>query len=292
MSGQVPPTGALYLDHTGHFVPNADNARAELLALGFTVTPFSAQVQPNPVSGEPELTGTGNICVMLPEGYLEILVHTADTSLGREFNAALNRRAGLHLVAFGASDTEERHSALCAAGHAMRPLVHFSRDVATEDGHLTASFTVARLQAGAMPEGRVQICTHHTPEALWQPRWTRHSNGARRLVSLIISSPDPEETADRFARFLGVPAQGLGQGWRISLARGMLEFLPEHEVETMIGHRVAPGESAFAALRIAVSDLSTLAASLGKHATMVSPSGVIVPFGPALGRGAFLFEEC
>lgn len=288
---QVPEPGTLVLDHTGHFVARAEAAQAELHALGFTVTPFSVQVQPDPVTGLDEPTGTGNICVMLPEGYLEVLIRTADTPLGREFAAALERRAGLHLVAFGAADTERRHADLAAAGLPMRPLVRFSRPVAAENGEVTASFTVARLQAGAAPEGRVQICTHHTPDALWQPRWTRHPNGARRLAALVIAAPDAGETAHRFSRYLGLPAQPEGQGWRITLARGALEILSEDAADALIGQRVAPGESAFAAIRIAVDDLTVLADRIGDRAGAVSGASVVVPFGPALGRGAFLFEQ-
>ena len=192
-----PAPGALLLDHTGHFVPDAGAARDALAALGFTVTPYSAQVQPNPQTGEMRLTGTGNICAMLPEGYLEFLVHTADTPLGQEFRAALDRRAGLHLLAFGVADAAAVHADLAATGHALRPLVRFSRQVETESGATTARFTVARLAAGTMPEGRVQFATHHTVPAMWQPRWTAHANGARALRAVVISSPDPAGVAAR-----------------------------------------------------------------------------------------------
>lgn len=293
MPGQVPPPGALYLDHTGHFIHDADAARIALETLGFTVTPFSAQVLPSQQTGRPELTGTGNICVMLPEGYLEFLVQTADTSLGQEFREALDRRAGLHLLAFGASDTAERHAALVAAGQPMRPLVHFSREVGTVTGSMTASFTVARLVAGAMPEGRVQICTHHTEGALWQPRWTAHANGARSLVALIISSPDPDRTADRYSRFLGRSAEPFQDGFRISLDRGALEILHEVQAKALIGQAIAPGEPIFVGVRIAVDRLDHLAdIAISKgFRTQATLDTLVVPFGPDLGQGAWVFEQ-
>ena len=292
MPGHVPPPGALFLDHTGHFVADIDAARSELDALGFTATPFSAQVQPDPATGKPELTGTGNICVMLPQGYLEILTHTADTPLGQEFNAALAKRAGLHLVAFGAADVEKRHAALTAAGYPMRPLVHFSRDVDCDAGAIRASFSVARLQAGTFPEGRVQICTHHTPDALWQPRWTRHRNGAQKLVALVIASRNPGEAAERYSRLLGRRSEALGPGLRISLARGALEFVTADVVERLTGEQVMTEESVFVAVRLAVSDLSALIRLVGHRAIHASRSSLVVPFGFALGKGAFLFEAC
>lgn len=292
--GNRPAGQEVVLDHTGHFVRDAEAARAALVALGFTVTPFSAQVQPDPETGESRLTGTGNVCAMLPEGYLEFLVHTADTPLGLEFCDALERRAGLHLLAFGVAEAAERHAAWSAGGFDLRPLVHFSREVDTEEGATTAAFTVARLAAGAMPEGRVQAVTHHTVDAMWQQRWTGHANGARRLGSVVISAPDPDEAADRFARLLGRPALGRRQGWRIALDRGAVEILPEAEATALVGDAVEPGRSVLAAVRVGVgvgdvSRLAGMAASAGLPARRDGET-VVIPFAPALGRGAWLFD--
>lgn len=288
MPQHQPATGdAIRLDHSGHFVADAEAARAELEALGFTVTPFSAQVQPDAATGEPRLTGTGNICVMLPEGYLELLVHTADTPLGLEFLAALERRAGLHLAAFAVDDAAARHAQLEAAGVAMRPLVHFKREVATETGQETAAFSVARLAAGTMPEGRVQFLVHHNAPALWQPRWTRHGNGAQALSALILSAPDPEEAAARFARCFGRPVEPCGAGLRIALDRGALEILPEAAATALVGAAVEPGRPAFVGLRLAVTDPAALADRPGARWLGAS---LALPFGPALGAGVWLFD--
>lgn len=289
MSLNLPPRGALYLDHTGHFVADAEAARAALRDLGFTVTPFSAQVYPDPLTGEDRLTGTGNVCVMLPEGYLEFLVHTADTPLGLEFRGALTQRAGLHLLAFGSSDTAERHAALVEAGYPMRPIVHFSREVETQAEKVSASFTVARLRAGTMPEGRVQICTHHTEAAMWQPRWTTHPNGAMRLEAIVLSTPDPEATVARYAAFLGVVPEGAC----LTLDRGRMEVLSEAECAGLIGTTVAKGEPVFAAVRVAVRDLDLVQdwVSRSGQGGQWKDSALVVPFAPALGRGAWIFEQ-
>ncbi|MDO9527237.1 MAG: VOC family protein [Gemmobacter sp.] len=279
--------GAVTLDHTGNFVPDADAARAALTDLGFTVTPLSAQVVPDPETGHDRLTGTGNICVMLPEGYLEFLVHTADTAIGREFMDALGRRAGLHLAAFGTADAAARHAELTAQGVAMRPLVHFSREVDTQDGRTTAAFIVARMAAGTMPEGRVQTLTHHNIAAMWQPRWTYHANGARALRALIVSAPDPAEAAARFGRFLGRKAQPFDGGLRLTLDRGAIDFLPEDAATAIVGTAVDPGRPCFVGLRIAATGLDALRARRGAREI---GTAIALPFSPALGSGIWLFE--
>lgn len=287
MDSHQVEAGAVALDHSGHFVADADAARAALVDLGFTVTPFSAQVRPDPETGERKLTGTGNICVMLPEGYLEVLVHTADTPIGLEFQAALRRRAGLHLCAFGVADAEARHAELVAEGHDMRPLVHFSREVETETGRETAAFTVARMAAGSMPEGRVQMLTHHNVAAMWQPRWTGHANGARALRAILVSSPDPAEAAARFGSFLDRTPEPCGEGLRLALDRGAIEFQPEPIATALVGKPVEPGRSCFVGLRISVADLSLMRRRPGAKDV---GDAVSLPFHPALGKGVWLFE--
>lgn len=286
-SANRPADREVTLDHSGHFVADATAARRALEDLGFTVTPFSAQVQPDPETGAERLTGTGNVCVMLPAGYLELLVHTADTPIGREFSAALGRRAGLHLLAFGVADAAARHRELVEAGVEMRPLVHFARAVETIDGHRTAAFTVARMVAGTMPEGRVQILTHHDEAAMWQPRWTRHRNGAQALQAILVSAPDPREAAARFARLLGRVPVETGAGLRIALDRGAVEFLPEEAATHLIGQEVEPGRPCFVGLRVTVADLSFLRARPGAR---VVGDALVLPFAPALGPGAWLFQ--
>src|SRR5688572_33085671 len=70
---QRPPPGELCLDHLAHFVPDLDAAAAVWEKLGFCVTPVSH----HNVSGKP--AGTSNRCVMLEQGYLELLAPTMDT---------------------------------------------------------------------------------------------------------------------------------------------------------------------------------------------------------------------
>ena len=71
-------------------------------------------------------------------------------------------------------------------GFRVRPLVELQRPVDTEQGSGTAAFTVARVEAGEMPEGRIQVLTHHTEKFVWQPRWLSHPNGALGLASVTI----------------------------------------------------------------------------------------------------------
>ena len=92
---QRPRPGDLCLDHVSHFVPDLDAAAGVLAALGFAVTPISVQrTREGPA-------GSSNRCVMLREGYVEVLAPTHDTPTARRMRAAIERHVGVHLVCFG-----------------------------------------------------------------------------------------------------------------------------------------------------------------------------------------------
>src|SRR5687767_15407947 len=124
---QLPVNDEIFLDHVGHFVQDPKAASAALARAGFAPTPVSVQVAPD---GGP--TGTGNVCAMFTRGYVEVLFKTADTPLGREFEAALSRHSGLQLAAFAVADAAAWHKRIGEAGFRTRPIAPFSRPVGTE----------------------------------------------------------------------------------------------------------------------------------------------------------------
>ena len=189
---QRPAPGDLVLDHVAHWVPDASAASIALSALGFTVTPFSAQSVGDP----PVPAGTGNHCVMLDEGYLEFLAPTADTPNAATLRAGIARYVGVHLIAFGTTAPAGDHARLAAAGFAPLAPVSLHRPIDTKDGTKRARFTVVRTAAGTMAEGRVQFVEQHTPEYLWQPQWLAR---CRRLglIRTSISGAAPEPSLDR-----------------------------------------------------------------------------------------------
>src|SRR5882757_1460862 len=190
---QLPIGDEIFLDHLGHFVRDPDAASKALIRAGFAPTPVSIQVNPDPAGGTPQPTGTGNVTVMFQRGYLEVLFKTADTALGRQLDTGLARYGGVHLAAFAVADAARAHRRLTDQGFRMQPLVNMQRPVDTGHGPGTAAFTLARVEAGEMPEGRIQILTHRTEPMVWQPRWLDHPNGALALTSVAIVVADPWE---------------------------------------------------------------------------------------------------
>src|SRR5271166_638383 len=290
---QLPFGDEIFLDHVGHFVRDAQAASRALQRAGFAPTPVSIQADKDPATGRLVPTGLGNITAMFARGYVEVLFNNSDTPLAGEFDAALARRAGLHLAAFSVVDAAAARERLAAAGFPVRDLVRMQRPVETESGPGIAAFTISRVTPMTMPEGRIQILTHHTEETVWQPRWLSHPNSVCDLIDVAIAVDDVEEAAPRFARFIGRPATFTPGGALIRLDRGGIylvshdsatEELPEVPVTSlpfMIGY--ALGVESLAAAEAAIDG-----ANLEWRAF---EDGIVATFPAELGQGAWFFVE-
>ena len=227
---QIPSAGEKLLDHIAHWVPDLDAASESLESIGFVLTPWSEQHASARPGAPVAPVGSANRCIMLRSGYLEILAPLAPTSIGRELQAGIDRYVGVHLLAFGSSDTKAEQARLAALGFPQRPVVALRREVEAEiGGTATLRFTVGRAELGSMVEGRVQFLTHHTPEHLWQTRYLGHPNTAEDLAEVWIVVADLDEAAARYSAYLDLPADRNGPGAAtIRMSRGrMALFTPE-----------------------------------------------------------------
>jgi hypothetical protein len=289
---QLPRGEEIFLDHVGHFVRDPQAASRALAHAGFAPTPISIQVNPG-ADGTQRLTGTGNVTAMLSRGYIEALFKTADTPLGRELETALARHGGVHLAAFAVADAAAAHRRLAAAGFRMQPVLEMRRPVDTGAGPGTAAFTLARLEPGEMPEGRIQLLTHHSESMVWQPRWLKHPNGALALTGIVIAVADPEEAAGRFARFTGRGAARSASGRTIALDRGRVELVSADAFARLLPEIPIPSLPFAGGYGIRVASLPGLGDLLRRAgvATRRSEHGLVAPFPAELGQGAWLFAE-
>jgi hypothetical protein len=289
---QLPAGDDIFLDHVAHFVPEKDAARNALTRLGFGPTPFSIQTNREP-DGTERLTGTGNTTAMLPRGYLEFLFKTADTPLGREFDEENARYIGIHLIAFGVADAKAQRERLAGSGFAVQPLVALRRPVGTEAGTAEAAFTVARVEAGEMAEGRIQMLTHHTEEAVWQKRWLDHPNGVRELIDVVIAVPNMGEADSRFARFLNRKSVATNFGRAFFLNRGGVQLLDASAFARLLPEVPIPtlpfiGMVAMGVERLDVTERVLISAG---NPVIRRYGMVVAPFPPELGIGAWAFVE-
>jgi hypothetical protein len=209
---QRPPPGALYVDHVSHFVADLDAAAAVFEDLGFRVTPVSVQRTPEgPV-------GASNRCVMLDEGYIELLSPTHDTPAAQRMRALMARYPGVHLVCFGTPDAAGEQQRLAAHGFAPQPLVDLQRETAAG----TVRFRVVRPAPEKMPEGRIQFVEQVTPELLWR----EPDVNAFGLGEVYVAADDVAAAAARWAEFAGLLPRPLGSTVRLETERGAIVVGP------------------------------------------------------------------
>lgn len=209
---QRPAPGTLYVDHVSHFVEDLDAAAAAFETLGFRVTPVSVQRTPEgPV-------GASNRCVMLEDGYIELLAPTHDTPAAQRMRGLMDRYAGVHLVCFGTADATAEHHRLEAHGFAPQSLVDLQRETAAG----TVKFKVARPAPEKMPEGRIQFVQHVTPELLWHAP----SINGFGLREVFVAAQDVAATAARWAEFVGLVPRPLGKTVRLETERGAIVIGP------------------------------------------------------------------
>lgn len=290
---QVPAPGKLVLDHVAHFVPHIDSASTALAQLGFTVTPFSAQSHRLEPGGPLVAAGTGNRCVMLKQGYLEILTPTADTPAANQLRTAIERYVGVHLVAFGTGSAEIDHARLAKAGFEPLAPVALQRNIDTPSATDTARFSVVRVPPGAMAEGRIQFCQHHTPQLLWQPRWLVHPNRACALAGVVLCVEDAQEAARRYARFTGLRPNVSNGSWRLDTARGFLFFIGPEQCRRRFGS--APSALPWIAGYVLASEDITASCTYlrgaGCDIEVLDRERLRVRLPPTLGGSAFFAAE-
>ena len=276
---QLPTGNELFLDHAGYFLADLEASAARFERLGFTVSPVN--IHYNSAGGALVRSGTANRLIVFEAGYIEVLGQVAETPLGAELAAGVARYEGLHLLALAHGRVEEHD----AGGTAMRPTVFLRRPLA--DGRIVRA-TVRRAAAEAMPEGRVQLLTHETPELVWLPGMDRHANAARALTGFLQIAADPEEAAGRYARFTGRPARRLGPVFEIALDRGRVALAGPDALRALLPGAAQPPPPFGAAVGIESADLGRSRAALAAAGAAFHerPGRLLVP--PQEGSGAWI----
>ena len=289
---QLPIGNEIFLDHVAHWVPDQAAAAEAMTRAGFAPTPVSIQTNPGP-NGASVPAGTGNITAMLPRGYIEVLFKTSETPLTKEFDEGLARYAGLHLMAFAVADARAASERLAKTGFRTAPLVELRRPVGTETGTAEAAFTVARVVPGAMAEGRIQMLTHHTEDAVWQKRWLTHENGAKQLIDAVAVVPDVNEAASRYRRFLDRQPVATALGQSFFLDRGGVQLVDATIFTYLIPAVPVPSLPFIGAYALRTDSLIATANVLRARGVRFEQRDhmLFVPFPAALGQGTWIFVE-
>ncbi len=244
------------INHVGMAVRDLGAAARCYEAMGFMLTPYSphsAAWKP----GEPVTPqGSGNRCVMFAHNYLEILASENPAAPAARIENYLARHQGAHIICFN-SETPEAIDARCAAaGMRTSGVIPLQRDIDTPDGMRTAKFQRVQFAPDDSPEGYIQVARHLTPQYIYQPRYTAHTNGCTALSDTIVVADDVAHFAAKYARYLGVAPFGDGDARRFDFSLvGRLTLISWRAVAHWLPGTLLPPLPAIAAVAFRVPDL-------------------------------------
>ena len=273
MGAEQHYNGIESLDHPVIAALDLDVARRTFERLGFTVPPRGSHVE----------WGTGNLCIMFPDDYLEVRGIIDASRFTMDLDKHLDRFGeGLMGMAFGTSDIEHSHAEAVRNGIQAGRLRHLTRNFEHAGRWTQPAFDLfAPSAADADGLMHVVVLEHLTPELLRRPEFLVHANGCTGIDRVAGVIFDIERASGKLRRLLGDTAvTEHPQGVDVRLPGGQtIELLQSAAYATKYGNIPAlpePDCPRLGAVRLAVENTAVVAAVL---------SGNKVPFSrPARNR--------
>jgi len=190
--------GIELIDHPVIAVTDLDQARETYERLGFTVPPRGSHIE----------WGTGNLCIMFGDDYLEMRGIIDASRFTMHLDSHLDKFGeGLMGVAFGTADVKASYSEAIANGIDTGNLRQLRRNFEHPEGWTQPSFELF-APAAADIEGlmHVVVIQHLTPELIRRPEYLEHANGCLGVNSMAGMIYDIAGCAEKMRRLLGEDA--------------------------------------------------------------------------------------
>jgi hypothetical protein len=190
-----PHNGIELIDHPVIAARDLDAARMSFERLGFVVPPRGSHVE----------WGTGNLCIMFPDDYVEIRGIIDASRFTMHLDEHLDAYGeGLMGVAFGVPDIERSHAEMLKNGVAAGALQRLSRNFEHPEGWTQPSFKLCAPEATDI-EGlmHVVVIQHLTPELLRRPEFLAHANTCIGVNAMSGTIYEKRRVAEKLRRLLG-----------------------------------------------------------------------------------------
>ncbi|MEJ2129890.1 MAG: VOC family protein, partial [Woeseiaceae bacterium] len=187
--------GIRNIDHPVIASRDLDATRAQFERLGFTVPPRGSHIE----------WGTGNLCIMFPDDYLEVRGIIDPGKFTMHLDTHLEERGeGLMGVAFGTADVKASFEEARANGINTGELRSLRRNFEHPEGWTQPAFSLFAPDAEDI-EGlmHVVIIEHLTPELIRRPDFLEHANGCVGISAMSGTVTDIESCTTKMRRLLG-----------------------------------------------------------------------------------------
>ena len=247
--------------------------------LGFTLTPRARHSGRRTPDGPIEPFGTANRCIMLRQGYIELLAVVDPRRIQRHDRRAPRplRRAPYHRARGGRRGGSLERLRRPAWTFPVSP-ISSARWTTRIPAGPKARF--ARVPLPDSPEGRIQLIRHLTPEAIWQERFVSHPNGAVALEEVVLAVAAPAESAARLSLLAGRPVTpDPAGGYALAMPQGRVRVLPPDALTTVFPGAAIPSLPFIAGFSVRTGDgNAAVARLLGERGIphRAAPDGVLV----------------
>jgi len=201
------------LDHPVIAARDLDVARVTYERLGFTVPPRGSHVE----------WGTGNLCIMFPDDYIEIRGIVDASRFTMNLGQHLDRFGeGLMGVAFRSDDIRASYEAMTTHGLRVSEPRRLTRNFEHPEGWTKPSFRLCVPESEDI-EGlmHVVVLQHLTPELIRRPEFLVHANGCKGVNDISGVIYDAEQAASKLSHLLGAEAvHRSADGVRLELPTG------------------------------------------------------------------------
>jgi catechol 2,3-dioxygenase-like lactoylglutathione lyase family enzyme len=212
------------IDHTLIGVRDLEAARAAWEKLGFRLTPRGRHIG----------WGTGNYCIMLEQGYIELLGILDSTQFTNDLDKFLAEREGLLGLAFRSRDADRTAKWLVAEGLTPDGPKDLKRALELEEGEVLPTFRLVFLPPPEIPGLRAFFCQHLTPELIRRGSWIVHAIRAVSLKAVITVVEQPSDLAPAYARLFSADAVSAeGDSLRVDTGEGELLFVTHEGLQRL-----------------------------------------------------------
>jgi len=240
------------IDHTLVGVRDLEAARAAWEKLGFTLTPRGRHIG----------WGTGNYCIMLEQGYIELLGILDPGQFTNDLDKFLAEREGLLGLAFHSRDNDRTAKWLAAQGLSPDGPKDLKRSLELEDGEAQPAFRLVFLPPQETPGLRAFFCQHLTPDLIRRGPWLLHAIRAVSLKAVVTVVERPSDLAPAYGRLFGAGAVSLdGDALRVECGEGELLFVTPDGLQRLYPEVELPPRAVpwIAAMRVGVLMLADAA---------------------------------
>ena len=217
------------LDHPVLASRDLDGARVTYERLGFTVPPRGSHVE----------WGTGNLCIMFPEDYIEIRGIVDASRFTMNLDKHLDRFGeGLMGAAFRSDDIQASYEEMTTHDMRVSEPRRLTRNFEHPEGWTQPSFRVCVPESEDI-EGlmHVVVLQHLTPELIRRPEFLVHANGCKGVNDMSGIIYDAERVASSLSHLVGNDAvRQNADGVRLELPTGQrIDLLFAHAYRAKFG---------------------------------------------------------